>query len=324
MENLMNAIETQNLVHAYQKHFWSPRKTALNGLDLKVAEGEIFGYLGANGAGKTTTIKILVGLHSQTSGTATVFGRSVRDVNSRREIGFMPENPYFYEYLTAAESLDFYGSLCDMPRADRKKRGAELLEFVGLADARDVRMKEFSKGMRQRIGIAQALIHKPKLVVLDEPMSGLDPVGRMQVREAILSLKREGMTVFFSSHVLQDVEMICDRAGLLLDGKLQAAGPLSELLQAENKRIEVAAENLPPQLALKLHAVAASSARRGEGEFFIFDDRDKADAAAREIVQSGAKLNLFRPSGETLEEYFMRSTGKTRAEVGAWSGGGDK
>ena len=236
----------------------------------------------------------------------------------------MPENPYFYEYLTARESMHFYGALSDVPRRERIQRSDQLLEFVGMKDAANVRVKEFSKGMRQRLGIAQALVHKPRVVILDEPMSGLDPVGRMQVREAILSLKHDGMTVFFSSHVLGDVEMICDRVGLIMQGKIKAVGPIHELLQAESHRIEVGAENLLPEIVDRIKVTALRSLSQGAQVVFTFDDWGKADAAIKCVMDSGADLRLVRPVRETLEEYFMRFSGKSRTEVGEWSGGGDR
>lgn len=320
----MLAIETRQLRHEYRTHFWQAPKVALRGLDLRVEAGEIFGFLGSNGAGKTTTIKILVGLHRQKSGAAEIFGRDARTLESRRGVGFMPENPYFYEYLTAWESLLFYAALCDVPRTERARRAEELLEFVGLAEAKRARVKEFSKGMRQRLGIAQALVHRPRLAILDEPMSGLDPAGRLQVREAILQLKREGVTVFFSSHVLGDVEMICDRVGLLMRGELTASGSVPELLQDRSGRIEVGAEKIGAELTVRLAADAVSTLEQGNAAVFCFDSWDQADAAVRAIVNAGGRITLVRPARETLEEYFMRSTGKSRSEVADWSGGGDR
>ena len=319
----MAAIVTKDLVHSYKRHFWEQPKRALSGLNLTVEEGEIFGYLGANGAGKTTTIKILVGLQRQTGGDATLFGRSVCDVEGRRAIGFQPENPYFYEYLSARESMHFYGALCDVPVRERSSRTDELLAFVGLTEAADVRVIEFSKGMRQRLGIAQALVSRPRLVIFDEPMSGLDPVGRSQVRQAILTLKEQGLTVFFSSHVLADVEMICDRVGLLKGGILQACGPLTELLQTENRHIKVGAEKVPAACAEALSAEALTAISRGGEQVWEFQDWPEADKAVAALQKAGAHLTLLQPVGETLEEYFMRTTGEKRSEVGAWRGGGD-
>jgi len=320
----MFAIETRDLIHEYREHFWSRPKRALRGLALSVQEGEIFGFLGANGAGKTTTIKILVGLHAPKSGTARIFDTPVQQVASRRAIGFMPENPYFYEYLTARESMRFYAALCEVPARERARRGDELLSFVGLDEAKDTRVKEFSKGMRQRLGIAQALVHEPRLVILDEPMSGLDPVGRLQVREAIVSLKSRGITVFFSSHVLGDVEMICDRVGLIVQGQMEATGPVHELLQAQSRQIEVGAEGLSAAAISALRDKALRVYTQGDQTVFLYDDWTRADAAVQAIASECAHLSLLRPTRETLEEYFMRSTGKRRQDVGAWSGGGDR
>jgi ABC-2 type transport system ATP-binding protein len=320
----MPAIETHELHHAYRRNAWSPRIEALRGLDLAVEAGEVFGYLGANGAGKTTTIKILVGLLHPTRGTARLFGKDSREAESRRAVGFQPENPYFYEYLTADESLRFYAALAGVPRRERAARSGELLEFVGLADAARVRVKAFSKGMRQRLGIAQALVHRPRLVILDEPMSGLDPVGRLQVREAILELRRQGLTVFFSSHVLADVELVCDRVGLLDGGRLQDSGPLGTLLERETKRIEVGVAGGTGLLREQLKTAAAAYREEGDLLVLAFGAEAEAQEAIRLAAEESATVRFVQPVRETLEEYFMRRTGRSRAEVGAWSGGADR
>ncbi|MCX7934034.1 MAG: ABC transporter ATP-binding protein [Planctomycetota bacterium] len=318
----MFAVETKNLCYAYSRHFWSRPRQALNGLCLEVGEGEIFGYLGANGAGKTTTIKLLVGLLRPQAGEARIFGMPVQDLASRRWVGFAPENPYFYEYLTAREALRFYAALCDVPAAERCRRADELLDFVGLREAADVRLREYSKGMRQRLGIAQALVHRPRLAILDEPQSGLDPVGRLQVREIILRLKEEGATVFFSTHILSDVEMICDRVGLLVRGRLQASGPLSTLLDARLKCVEMAIEAVPPACLETWRRRASRSqvdpAHAGR-MLLTFPDEESANAAAREMLQAGGRLIAYRLQRETLEEYFMRTTGQALLETAAWS-----
>jgi len=304
------AIRTEGLVMDYRYHFWSPRKRALDGLDMEVRRGEIFGYLGANGAGKTSTIKILVGLQKATGGTAAVFGENVEKVSSRRHLGFQPENPYFYEYLTARESMDFYGSLCSLPRADRRRRTEELLDFVGLSKAADIRLGQYSKGMRQRLGLAQALIHEPELVILDEPMSGLDPVGRRQVREAILRIREQGLTVFFSSHILGDVEMICDRVGLLVGGKLQAVGKVSDLVETESKGFDLTVEGLSRERLVEL---VPEAERRIDGEKkrqqLRLATQEACDAAMRAVIEAGGRIHEARPHFESLEEYFMRTLG---------------
>lgn len=309
-----NALDIRGLTHSYQKNFWEKKRLALDSLDLQVEKGEIYGFLGANGAGKTTTIKILVGLQTQTKGDAFIFGIPTTDMECHRKIGFMPENPYFYEYLTARESMDFYAALCDLPLAGRAARCDELLDFVGLANARDVRLKEFSKGMRQRLGIAQAIVHQPPLVILDEPMSGLDPVGRRQVREAILDLHSRGITIFFSSHILSDVEMICHRAALIDYGKLLASGTIKELLGAREQEIEVAGAGLSDSDRGELEALASRAVFR-EGEMlFVFSDWEKANRAVDVFRQRG-RLTEVRVIKESLEDYFMRSTGKGREEL---------
>ncbi|MDR1613882.1 MAG: ABC transporter ATP-binding protein [Planctomycetota bacterium] len=310
----MSAISIRGLTHAYQKHFWQKRRKALSNLSLEVAEGEVFGFLGANGAGKTTTIKILVGLQSQTAGEADIFGNPVGSLECRRRTGFMPENPYFYEYLTAAESLAFYGALCDLPVKDCAEQADKLLEFVGLADAKDMRLKEFSKGMRQRLGIAQAIVHRPKLIILDEPMSGLDPVGRRQVREAILNLRSQGATIFFSSHILSDVEMICDRAALLDRGELLSVGGMDELLDAREREFEVGVSGLTAGEMAKLSEKAARSVSDERGTLFVFKERGDADAAAKLAVERDGLVSFGRIR-ESLEDYFMRTTGRSRSET---------
>ncbi len=302
------AIETAGLSHSYQKNFWERKRLALDSLDLRVGTGEIYGFLGANGAGKTTAIKILVGLQRQTAGRAAIFGVPAADMECRRKIGFMPENPYFYEYLTARESLAFYGALCDLPKKGSEKRIDALLDFVGLASARDVRLREFSKGMRQRLGIAQAIVHEPPLIILDEPMSGLDPVGRRQVREAILELHARGTTVFFSSHILSDVEMICHRAALIDHGKLLAEGTIDALLEARELEIEVAGSGLPEEDAAALAGLSRRAVARGAETLYSFDSWEKADRAV-DLFRARGRLTGVRRIRESLEDYFMRTTG---------------
>ncbi|MEK7702710.1 MAG: ABC transporter ATP-binding protein [Nitrospirota bacterium] len=227
----MKAIEIQNLRKVYKTDIGKKETTALNGISLSVTEGEVFGFLGPNGAGKTTTIKILIGLMTPTSGTARLFDQEITNESVRSKIGFLPETPSFYEYLTGTEILSFYGQLFDLPKNEIKARTAALLKQVGLESSAHLQLRKFSKGMLQRIGIAQALINDPALVILDEPMSGLDPIGRKEMRELILALKAQGKTIFFSSHIIHDVEMICDRVGILAKGKLLGIGHLDEIRQ---------------------------------------------------------------------------------------------
>src|ERR1700688_1269319 len=218
----MPAIEIAGLTKDYPSGFWRKRmRRSLDNLSLQVEEGEVFGFLGPNGAGKTTTLKLLMGLTFPTAGSARIRGRSIDDIQMHREIGFLPEQPYFYDYLTARELLDYYARFSNYSAAERHERVVRFLDRVGLATAADVQLRKFSKGMLQRVGIAQAILHDPQVVFLDEPMSGLDPVGRREVRNIILDLKRQGRTIFFSTHILSDAEMLCDRVAVLVDGKLR-------------------------------------------------------------------------------------------------------
>ena len=223
-------IRTSQLTKSYRTGFWMRQVVGLLPLDLEVRKGEIFGFVGPNGAGKTTTIKILVGLHAATSGSAEIFGSSVQDPRSRQRLGFLPERPYFYQHLSPQELLDFHGQLCRMERSVRRGRAESLLERVGLTRFADVPLRKFSKGMLQRVGLCQALLHQPDILILDEPMSGLDPLGRALVKELILEERERGATVFFSSHILHDVETLCDRVSILVKGELRALGTTAELL----------------------------------------------------------------------------------------------
>ncbi|MDC4223413.1 MAG: ABC transporter ATP-binding protein [Candidatus Manganitrophus sp.] len=233
------AIEIKHLTKKYRSGFWLKETESLSDLNLEVEAGSIFGFLGHNGAGKTTTIKLLIGVIHPTSGEAFIFGRPISDIAVKREIGFLPESPYFYDYLTGSEFLHFCGQLFGMTAKERAKRVDALVELVGLKGSEGEQMRKYSKGMLQRIGLAQALINDPKLVILDEPMSGLDPVGRKDVRDIILRLKEEGKTVFFSTHVLTDAEMICDQVGIIIKGRLRSKGKLEALLNPKVQSIEV-------------------------------------------------------------------------------------
>src|SRR5271155_3644778 len=249
------AIEIERLTKDYPVGFWRKKmRRSLDHLTLQVEEGESFGFLGPNGAGKTTTMKLLMGLIFPTSGSARVRGRSINDVRMHREIGYMPEQPYFYDYLTARELLAYFARFFGFNAAERKERVARFLERVGLAQAADVQLRKFSKGMLQRVGVAQAILHDPQVIFLDEPMSGLDPVGRREVRDIILELKREGRTVFFSTHILSDAEMLCDRVAVLVAGKLQGVGAPNEMVSMRARSMEIlfearGARALPASLA---------------------------------------------------------------------------
>src|SRR5437899_7827514 len=226
----MPAIEILGLQKTYCVGFWRKRaKRALRPIHLAVEEGEIFGFLGPNGAGKTTTLKLLMGLVFPTAGSARILGMDSNDPRVKAQIGFLPEQPYFYDYLTARELLEYYGQLSGVAAKDRAKKVEAMLQRVGLPDAGDIQLRKFSKGMLQRVGIAQAILHDPKVVFLDEPMSGLDPMGRREVRSLIEEMKSEGKTVFFSTHILSDAEALCDRVAIIHLGELRGVGAVAAL-----------------------------------------------------------------------------------------------
>src|SRR5262250_525867 len=262
-------IVIENLTKDYEVGFWRKRKVrALDGLSLTIDRGQIFGFLGANGAGKTTTLKLLMRLIFPTTGSAQILGHDIRDVSMHQRIGYLPENPYFYDYLTAREFLDYCAQIFGYPAATRRKRAADLLARVKLDEKRwDTQLRKFSKGMLQRVGLAQSLVNDPEIVFLDEPMSGLDPVGRREVRDLIASLRDEGKTVFMCSHILSDIEVLCDQVAILKHGKVARSGSLDELRAHESNSIEIIATSPnsdPAALAQLLTGVATvSSEPRG-------------------------------------------------------------
>src|ERR1700741_4670943 len=234
------AIEIDGLTKDYALGFWRKRmRRSLDNLSLRVEDGEIFGFLGPNGAGKTTTLKLLMRLIFPTSGTARILGKSIDDVSMHREIGYLPEQPYFYDYLTAAELLDYFARFHGLTAAERHDRVQRMLKKVGLETAKKIQLRKYSKGMLQRAGLAQAILHEPQVVVLDEPMSGLDPLGRREVRDIILDLKKEGRTVLFSTHILTDAEMLCDRVGVIVGGKLRGVGTPGEMVGIQTQGMEI-------------------------------------------------------------------------------------
>jgi ABC-2 type transport system ATP-binding protein len=298
------AIEILGLTKDYPVGFWRRRmRRSLDTLSLQVETGEVFGFLGPNGAGKTTTLKLLMGLIFPTSGTARVRGRSIDDVAMHREIGYLPEQPYFYDYLTARELLDYYACFHAFTSGERRERVARSLERVGLAQAANVQLRKFSKGMLQRVGIAQAVLHEPQVIFLDEPMSGLDPVGRREVRDIILELKRQGRTVFFSTHILSDAEMLCDRVAVLHEGKLQGVGAPESIVSIELQGLEILfefrdAHALPP-------ALAASATQTG-GRYRIEVPESQLYAALEQLKACDARILSVAPVRPTLEDYFFR------------------
>jgi ABC-2 type transport system ATP-binding protein len=309
-------IAVDRLAKVYRAGLLLREVRALDGVSLEVRPGEIFGFLGPNGAGKTTTIKMLLGFVRPTAGTARVLGGDPGDPAVRRRVGFLPEQPYFYDYLTGAEFLDYVGRLHGLRAGVRRERAARLLEETGIAEAAGRPLRKYSKGMLQRIGLAQALINEPELVVLDEPMSGLDPMGRKQVRDLILRLKGEGRTVFFSSHILSDVETLSDRVAMLGRGRLVGLGTVDELLGAGQERVELCVAGLEPRAAAGLAGLATAHVVRGDQHLFTIDSRQRADEAVRAVAASGARLVSFTTQRGTLEELFVERVG------GAADGGG--
>lgn len=304
----MTVLEIKNLTKDYEVGFWRKRKVrALDDLSLSVQSGEIFGFLGANGAGKTTTLKLLMRLIFPTAGTASILGSDIQDIRMHKNIGYLPENPYFYDYLTAREFLEYCAEIFGFPSAERKKRTANLLRRVRLDEKRwDTQLRKFSKGMLQRVGLAQSLINDPKIVFLDEPMSGLDPVGRREVRDLIASLKEESKTVFMCSHILSDIEVLCDRVAILKRGRLAQVGYLDELRQRENDRgrmeIMAAGTDVDTLTDYLVGATITPTARGLRIEIAAENEIERVLVALR---RAGGKLVSVQPLQQSLEELFL-------------------
>jgi ABC-2 type transport system ATP-binding protein len=296
-----SALRLEGLAKSFRGHLGIGRTPAVEALDLDVAPGRIFGLLGPNGAGKTTTLKMILGLIRPDRGTVRLFGKPPSDPWARARIGFLPENPYFYDYLTAEEFLDFYGRLHGMPREARRERVGHLLVRVGLEGRGRIPLRKFSKGMTQRLGLAQAILHEPDLLILDEPMSGLDPIGRREVRDLILEQRAAGRTVFFSSHILQDAEMICDRVAILVKGKVRFEGALDDLVSRKVLWYEVAIAGTPPA---GLPGEVLSSA--GAETLVRVADVDALARLLAAVQSSGAQVASLWPRRETLEDLFLR------------------
>lgn len=298
-------IRVENLVKDVRPGFGLRRKRVLHDISFSVKRGEIFGFVGPNGAGKTTTMKILMGLIRATHGRATILGHEVGETGFRREIGFLPENPAFYDYLTGRELLDFYGRLSGLPAAVRKERVALLLSWVGLEYAADQRLRNWSKGMLQRIGIAQALVHDPSVVFLDEPMSGLDPIGRKEIRDLILRLREEGKTVFMNTHILSDMEMICDRVAIIVAGRLRYLGRIEDYLRSERNEVDVTLESVSPEFAVMVETRYQVELRgvRDRIEFRI--DEKNVASLLRTALQTGARVVAVTPHRPSLENVFL-------------------
>lgn len=297
----MAVIQTEALTKDYLAGFWrkTPRRS-LDALTLEVQQNEVFGFLGPNGAGKTTTLKLLMNLTFPTSGSASILGRPVSDISMHRDIGFLPEQPYFYDYLTAGEMLDYYARMFGY-RQDRAARVTRFLERVGLGESRDVQLRKFSKGMLQRFGLAQAIIHDPQVIFLDEPTSGLDPIGRREVRDLILELKKEGRTIFFSTHILPDAETLCDRVAVLARGTLRGVGSVRDLFQSHVTGFEIVFEMPQGPPPADLGPVVRSGER-----YRMETALDGVYDAFERLRKTGARVVSCTEVRPSLEEYFMK------------------
>jgi len=307
MSNSDLVVQTEQLSKVFRVGFWGKRVTAVDRINLEVRTGEVFGFLGPNGAGKTTTLKMLMGLIYPTSGQACLFGRELGDPQTKARLGFLPESPYFYDYLTSREFLGFYGHLFGLWGAVLDKRVDELLELVGMTHAKDLQLRKFSKGMLQRVGVAQALINDPELVVLDEPMSGLDPIGRKEVRDLILRLKESGKTVLFSSHILHDAEVLCDRVAMILKGRLVACGKVTDLLdQGANHQVELVVDGLTPEGLDHLSPLADKVVMQGDRKLVVLKSQQQVGGALEIIRAAKASLVSLTPQKGSLEDLFIR------------------
>jgi ABC-2 type transport system ATP-binding protein len=302
----MPVVEVEGLTKDYEVGALVKKKRrALSDLTLSVEEGETFGLIGPNGAGKSTTLKLLMGLIFPTGGTARLLGQPVGDVGAKAQIGYLPENPNFYDYLTGRELLDYFGRLFDIDVEDRRDRITKLLERVDLVEAADLQLRKYSKGMTQRLGIAQALLNRPRLVFLDEPMSGLDPMGRRDMTHLIRELRGEGVTVVFASHILPDVEALCDRVAILNVGKLVREGRLSDILDVSVDAIEVTVDRLDEVAREKLQPIARKVEVEGSHTRLEFTDPNDVDRALEVIGGQGLRLLSLNPVKQTLEQYFV-------------------
>jgi len=301
-------LSTRGLAKTYVLGFFRKKVRAVTDVSLEVRRGEIFGLLGPNGAGKTTTIKILMGLIRPSSGTAEVLGRPVGKLESKRRLGYLPETPYFYEYLTGEELLVFFGELFGLGRRESRRRAQLLLERVGLTGAAKMALRRYSKGMLQRVGLAQALINEPELVVLDEPLTGLDPLGRKHLRDVILELRQEGKTVLLSSHILSDVEMLADRVAIVVNGRTVECGPPDQLVDARVLSIEVLVNQPPPPLLQALEAAGHAYEQVGETVRVDLDRDADVDAVVDLVRSKQGRIVSVTPRKESLEDVVVRRT----------------
>jgi ABC-2 type transport system ATP-binding protein len=300
-------LEVDKLEKTFRLGFFGKRVYALRGVSFRVEQGDVFGLLGPNGAGKTTTLKTVLGLIRPTSGAVRLFGEPAGTPQARRKLGYMPENPYIYQYLKPMEFLDLCGRLLGMSTSDRKMRSTRILERVGLSHALDRPIGKFSKGMMQRAGLAQALLHDPELLILDEPMSGLDPIGRKEVRDILTEERKRGKTLIITSHILTDIELLCDHVAIVNDGKLTASGALNELLKPEVRRVEIELTGVSEALRAIVQPAAVEIKEIGANLRIVVQGEQEAQRVVREAVSHDAQIVSVTPHRETLEDLFVRN-----------------
>jgi ABC-2 type transport system ATP-binding protein len=314
----VDAIRTDDLTKHFAVGFWRPRPyRALDALTIQVGRGEVFGFLGPNGAGKTTTLKLLMQLIYPTSGRAEILGRPVGDIDVKRRIGYLPENPYFYDHLTAQELLEYFGALFGYGAAERRRRAGALLDQVGIGAERRLQLRGFSKGMLQRVGIAQALINEPEVVFLDEPMSGLDPLGRREIRYLILGLRDRGATVFFSSHVLADAEAMCSSVAILAGGRLVTSGSISDLLGLRIRGWELVISGVTREVLDRMSSAFSSVTPLGRDRYTLeVPAASPPEQVLATLVAQGASLVSLNPIRDTLEDLFVRKVADVETDRG--------
>jgi ABC-2 type transport system ATP-binding protein len=304
-ESPTDIVKVENIVKDFRPGFGLVRKRVLHGISFNVHQGEIFGFVGPNGAGKTTTLKILMGLIHAQGGSATILGHDISENEYRKYVGFLPENPYFYDFLTGTEFLNFYARVSGVPVRERRDRVASLLEQVGLAHAGGARLRTYSKGMLQRVGIAQAVVHDPDIVFLDEPMSGLDPIGRKEIRDLILRLNGEGKTIFMNTHILSDVEMLCHRVAILVNGKIRYVGSSEEFLASEERSADVVLARLPADAVLMIEERFNLSMRgRGDHVEMRIPEKEVKDLL-RLALDTDSEIVSVTPHRVSLESIFL-------------------
>jgi ABC-2 type transport system ATP-binding protein len=299
------AVSVEGVVKDFRPGFGLRVRRVLHGLSFQVGRGEVFGFVGPNGAGKTTTLKVLMGLVRPTAGRASILGVDVGETESRRHVGFLPENPYFSELLSGRELLHFHARLASVPASARARRVDTLLDWVGLRAAADARIRTYSKGMQQRVGIAQALVHDPQVIFLDEPMSGLDPIGRKEIRDLILRLRHEGKTVFMNTHILSDVELLCDRVAILVAGRIRYEGAPHELLEGTERETDVVAARVAPDTVVALEE-RCGARLRGHGDQIEIRVKEKSlQELLGMLLAARAEIVSVTPQRDSLEQIFL-------------------